>query len=250
MDYELVPVSESLEYDTARPSFINQLLRRLSLLRPAPPLSFSTRKIYPAIIAISLIVFWVFIPSRYPSLHEIHHHRIQFDFEQESSAARQVRLDRQHEVREAFLHAWKGYKDHAWLKDEVKPISGESKDPFVGWAATLVDGLDALYILGLHDEFKGALKALDSVDFSHPNAEWVPVFEVTIRYLGGLLGAYDVSEGKYPILLQKADELGEFLFRAFETPNGIPVPYYEWQKTDQELKGSNGVLVAQIGENA
>ena len=106
------------------------------------------------------------------------------------------------------------------------PISGGYKVPFVGWAATLVDGLDTLYIMGLHEEFNYALEALDSIDVSQPNTQRVPVFETTIRYLGGLLGAYDISGGKYPILLQKADQLGELLFRAFNTPNGIPVPYY------------------------
>jgi mannosyl-oligosaccharide alpha-1,2-mannosidase len=75
------------------------------------------------------------------------------------------------------------------------------------------------------------------------------VFEITIKYLGGLLGAYNVSGGKYPILLQKADQLGEFLFHAFHTPNGIPVPYYWPQRNNDGLDGENGVLIAQIGEN-
>lgn len=73
------------------------------------------------------------------------------------------------------------------------------------------------------------------------------MFESTIRYLGGLLGAYDISEGKYPKLLEKADELGEFLFQAFNTANGLPVPYYNWKNTNDVLRGSHGVLVAQIG---
>jgi len=128
------------------------------------------------------------------------------------------------------------------------PISGGEKDPYVGWAATLVDSLDSLYILGLQDEFGHALEALHSIDFTTPNVERVPVFETTIRYLGGLLGAYDVSGGKHPILLEKADQLGEFLFRAFSTPNGIPVPYYWWQKPNDNLEGDTGVLIAQIGE--
>lgn len=172
---------------------------------------------------------------------------IQFAFQREGGSAKRIRRDRQKKVRQAFLRAWKGYREHAWLHDEVTPLSGGHRDPFVGWAATLVDGLDSLYIMGLQDEFDGALEALKSIDFSRPNAERVPVFETTIRYLGGLLGAYDVSGGKYPLLLQKADQLGEFLFQAFDTPNGIPVPYYRWQKTNQKLEGELGVLVAQIG---
>lgn len=176
--------------------------------------------------------------------------RIQHQFKKESSASKRIRLDRQHHVRKAFLHAWKGYSDHAWMHDELSPLSGEFRDPYVGWAATLVDGLDALYILGFRDEFKRALKALKHIDFTKPNAERVPVFETTIRYLGGMLGAYDISGGEHPILLQKADELGEFLFRSFNTSNGIPVPYYWWEKPHDVLEGESNVIIAQIGKNS
>lgn len=135
------------------------------------------------------------------------------------------------------------------MHDEVLPLSGGYKDPFVGWAATLVDGLDTLYIMGLQEELDGALEALKSIDFSKPSQERIPVFETTIRYLGGMLGAYDISGAKYPILLEKADQLGELLFQAFNTPNGIPVPYYFWGKGNGNLRGENHVLIAQIGEN-
>lgn len=230
------------------------MFRQLSLFRRYTPLMFlSTRQIRYIAVAATLLALFLILPQHpsSPTTPEEHKppspFRIQFQFKKESTQARIVRADRQKQVREAFLHAWKGYSDYAWMHDELAPLSGGFKDPYVGWAATLVDGLDALYILGLHDEVERALKALESIDFTKPNAERVPVFETTIRYLGGMLGAYDVSDEKYPILLQKADELGEFLFRSFDTPNGIPVPYYWWGKTDQKLEGENGVIIAQIG---
>ncbi|RAL66909.1 hypothetical protein DID88_007691 [Monilinia fructigena] len=135
------------------------------------------------------------------------------------------------------------------MHDEVMPLSGGQKDTFVGWAATLVDSLDTLYIMGLKEEFEEALEFLKQIDFSKPNAERVPVFETTIRYLGGLLGAWDISGHQYPILLEKAKQLGDFLFRAFNTENGIPTPYYWWEKELPKggtIPGENGVLVAQI----
>jgi len=234
-------------------SFPPSSIRRM-FLRRSPLKLLSKRQIRYITIAFVLVIFIVFLPH-HPSLQSTpkkHNRsspfRIQFEFQKESSAAKRIRLDRQQNVRKAFLHAWKGYSDHAWMHDELSPLSGNFSDPYVGWAATLVDGLDALYILGLDDEFKRALKALKSIDFTKPNAERVPVFETTIRYLGGMLGAYDVSGGKYPILLKKADELGEFLFRSFATPNGIPVPYYWWGNPDKKLEGEDGVLIAQIGE--
>lgn len=183
------------------------------------------------------------IPTKIPSISSI-----QASFPRESAAAKAVRLERQGRVKEAFQHAWKGYKEHAWLHDEVMPISGGQKDSFVGWAATLVDSLDTLYILGMKDEFEEALKALEQINFSKPNADRVPVFEITIRYLGGLLGAWDISDNKYPILVEKAKQLGDLLYRAFDTQNGIPVPYYSWEKHGTtKLLGENGVLVAQVG---
>lgn len=73
------------------------------------------------------------IPSSIP--------KIQHVFGTETSADRKVRLARLEAVKGNFTHAWKGYKDHAWLRDEVMPISGGYHDPFGGWAATLVDSL-------------------------------------------------------------------------------------------------------------
>jgi mannosyl-oligosaccharide alpha-1,2-mannosidase len=174
--------------------------------------------------------------------------RIQALFPHESGAVRSVRIQRQSKVREAFQHAWKGYREHAWMYDEVMPVSGGHKNGYAGWGATLVDPLDTLWIMGLKDEFEESLKALEQIDFSKPNEGRVPIFEVTIRYLGGLLGAWDVSEHKYPILLEKAKQLGDLLYRAFDTPNGIPVPYYDWEHHGTEkLLGQSGVILAQIG---
>lgn len=186
-------------------------------------------------------------PSPAAAPTEKRQYNIQAIFPSEYPATKDLRLQRREEVKEAFKHAWKGYKEHAWLHDEVMPLSGGHKDPFAGWAATIVDGLDTLYIMGMIDEFEDALKALEKINFSKPNAERVPVFEVTIRYLGGLLGAWDISGHKYPILLKKATELGDFLYGAFNTESGIPVPYYWWEReVDGLLTGDNGVLVAQI----
>jgi mannosyl-oligosaccharide alpha-1,2-mannosidase len=67
--------------------------------------------------------------------------RIQHDFGKEPATERKVRIARLNAVKGNFTHAWKGYKDHAWLRDEVMPLSGGSHDPFGGWAATLVDSL-------------------------------------------------------------------------------------------------------------
>jgi len=63
--------------------------------------------------------------------------RIQIARPREDAIARKLRLERQAAVRASFQHSWSGYKDHAWLHDEVTPITRKAKNPFGGWAATL-----------------------------------------------------------------------------------------------------------------
>jgi mannosyl-oligosaccharide alpha-1,2-mannosidase len=155
--------------------------------------------------------------------------KIQHRFPDESYWSRTERERKQAAIKQTFKKAWTGYKEHAWLHDELSPISGGNRDPFCGWAATLVDSLDTLWIMGFEDDFKEALEALKEIDFTTSGRADIPVFETTIRYLGGLLGAYDVSGAKYKILLEKAVELGNVLMGAFDTPNRMPITYYRWK---------------------
>ena len=156
--------------------------------------------------------------------------QIQHDFDLEFQTQEPEMIKRQEAVRRTFQHSWNGYYDRAWLRDEVLPISGGHRDTLGGWAATLVDSLDTLLIMNLDSEFEEALEAISEIDFSNPKLPDLNVFETTIRYLGGLISAYDLTEGKYPILLNKAHELGEFLYGAFDTPNGMPQMRWPWSR--------------------
>jgi hypothetical protein len=135
--------------------------------------------------------------------------RIQFSFPPQDAAESQMQVA----VKEAFIHSWNGYKKYAWLKDEVAPLTGGHRNTLSGWAATLVDSLDTLWIMGLEKEFHEAINAAATINFQTPASLPINVFETTIRFLGGFLGAYDVSGGNYPILLEKAREIGEVGFQ-------------------------------------
>ena len=177
---------------------------------------------------------------------------IQHDFKEETPDAKIKREERQAKVREEFLRAWIGYKEKAWLHDELSPVSGGFRDPFCGWAATLVDTLDTLWIMGLQEEFEEAARAVDLIDFTTSRRSDIPVFETTIRYLGGLLAAYDVSGGVYKNLLEKAEELADILMGAFDTPNRMPVLYYRWKPTfsSQPHRANQRSNTAELGSLA
>lgn len=127
---------------------------------------------------------------------------------------------RQAAVVEAFQHAWKGYKKHAWGHDNLKPLSKAHHDWF-RLGLTIVDSLDTMYIMGLKEEFdEGTEWVRTRLAFKEFND--VNLFEVTIRVLGGLLSAYHLSGN--PLFLDKSVDLGERLLPCF-TRSPSPVPY-------------------------
>ena len=96
--------------------------------------------------------------------------------------------------------------------------------------ASILDALDTLHMMGLHDEF-GRARAwvAANLSFTTPRAmeSWdrsveqhVSLFETTIRAIGGLLGAASVS-GDAMFVAKAADIAGRTL-QAFDTPTGVP----------------------------
>ncbi|RYP27966.1 hypothetical protein DL767_007431 [Monosporascus sp. MG133] len=167
----------------------------------------------------------------------------------EDAEAKEIRLKRLAAVKESFIHSWEGYKMAGWLHDEVRPVSGTFKDPFGGWAATLVDTLDTLWIIGLKEDFELAVKACEEIDFTTTATQLINVFETTIRYLGGFLAAYELSEKQYPSLLRKAVEVADLIMCAFDTPNHAPITRWDWRAyTAGEAQiASHSTLVSEIG---
>ncbi|KAL9256242.1 Mannosyl-oligosaccharide 1,2-alpha-mannosidase MNS1-like protein [Drosera capensis] len=130
-----------------------------------------------------------------------------------------IALERREKVKEAMLHAWSSYEKYAWGQDELQPQTKNGVNSFGGLGATLVDSLDTLYIMGLDEQFQRAREwIVNSLDF---NKDYdASVFETTIRVVGGLLSAYDLSNDK--VFLEKAKDIADRLLPAWDTPSGIP----------------------------
>ena len=154
--------------------------------------------------------------------------KMQPPFKDESSSQKLERLQRLAIIKKTFEHAWNGYKTRALGHDELRPVTESHRNPFNHWGATLVDALDTLWIMDMKTEFAGAVDVVKKIDFTTSARRDIPVFETAIRYLGGLLGAYDVSGHRYTVLLDKAVQLADILLGAFDTPNRMPVLYYDW----------------------
>lgn len=125
---------------------------------------------------------------------------------------------RQQAVVAAFKHAWKGYKDHAWGFDELKPLS-KGHHTWFDLGLTLVDSLDTMWLMGLKEEFQEARDWVANKMIIQQNRD-VNLFETTIRVLGGLLTAYHFTDDH--IFLDKAKQLGDCLLPAFHSQSGVP----------------------------
>ncbi|KAI1358526.1 glycoside hydrolase [Xylaria arbuscula] len=175
---------------------------------------------------------------------------IQYAFQEDKSAggvAREAVLElRRDEVKEAFVKSWKSYKNVGFGYDELLPVSGEGHDVdgFGGWGATLIDSLSTLWIMDLKDDFHEAAAAAVRIDYSKTRDTSINYFETTIRHLGGLLSAYDLS--RETALLEKAVELGDMLYMAYDTPNRMPGFWLNFReaKTGQQIAGSRSPSAA------
>ncbi|RWW42355.1 hypothetical protein BHE74_00052102 [Ensete ventricosum] len=151
-------------------------------------------------------------------------------------------VSRQQKVKEAFIHAWSGYRDYAMGYDELMPLSRRGTDGLGGLGATIIDSLDTAIIMGADEIVMEAMSWIENKLIERIEKKGqVNLFETTIRVLGGLLSAYHLSGGdnvttgdigipmtlkgvKSDILLEIAKNLGDRLLSAF-TSSPTPIPF-------------------------
>ncbi|KAJ2856670.1 hypothetical protein J3B02_001471 [Coemansia erecta] len=172
---------------------------------------------------------------------------VQHSFADETPEERNIRRERAVAIKKGFLYAWNGYKKYAYGADEIDVLAKKPKTTRNGWGATLVDALDTLWVMDLKDEFWEARDFVAKLDFQKDGGQLAKVFETNIRYVGGLLSAYELSQDK--VFLQKASELADLLLPAFNTPLGLP-----WQMINittgvgsSESLGKTSTNLAEIG---
>eukprot|EP00803_Ostreobium_quekettii_P009198 evm.model.scf_3184EXC.2 EVM.evm.TU.scf_3184EXC.2 scf_3184EXC:6154-8690(-) len=125
-------------------------------------------------------------------------------------------------VREAFRHAWSGYKKWAWGRDELAPVSRRGVTTFGDLGVTIVDALDTAIVMGLADAYAEARAWVASSLRFERASEGVSFFETIIRVLGGLLSAHYLTGDA--LFLERAVDLGDRLVGAYAaSPSGLPM---------------------------
>lgn len=122
-------------------------------------------------------------------------------------------------VKNAFVHAYNGYREYAWGYDDLKPVSKTGMN-FIGLQSTLVSCLDTMHLMGLDEEYTTAREAVASGFHGGTSDGVVSVFESSIRIIGGFLGIYHLTKDE--MYIEKAEIVAASLLPAFNTPSGLP----------------------------
>ena len=105
------------------------------------------------------------------------------------------------------------------------PLSRRARDwgkgATKGLGLTMLDAVSTLWLMGLEDEFHEVRRwAAEELDFDQDYD--ISAFESTIRMVGALVSAYELSGEKHPELVAKARQLADILLVAYNTSSGIP----------------------------
>jgi hypothetical protein len=146
------------------------------------------------------------------------------------------------EVRSETLRSWKAYEANAWGYDGYNPIAGTTHNWYdESMYITLIDAYSTLHLMNFTAEAARIETFIsDSADFNKDI--FVKTFEINIRVLGGLLSMYEITGN--PSILAKAQDLGDRLLPAFDSPTGLP--YYSVNLATGDVQNPN-INVAEAG---
>lgn len=127
------------------------------------------------------------------------------------------------QVKSETARTWEAYKKYAWGHDVLLPLSKGHQDWYEkSLNISPIDAYSTLKVIGLEKEASLVEQyVMDSISWDIDLD--VKVFEVNIRILGGLLSMYEYSQN--PKVLEKTEDFGKRMLKAFDTPTGIP---YYW----------------------
>ncbi|KAF7360386.1 alpha-1,2-Mannosidase [Mycena venus] len=142
-----------------------------------------------------------------------------------------------------FTTSYDAYKKYAFGHDDLSPVSKGFNDQRNGWGASIVDAMPSMVIMGLEADFIEAVNFSAHIDFSASktpdNVRIRSIFETTIRYLGGFLSSYELSNYKYPVLLQKAKEVADKMAYGWVGNNTIPYGFLQFSTNTPQIATEN-----------
>jgi len=139
----------------------------------------------------------------------------------DGAALAQYKTEMADSVKQEFLFAWDNYKTYAWGHDELDPLTHSGTDwyPPMTFYFTPVDAFDTMVLMGLTAQADSVRQLIDQNLSFNKNVS-VSGFEFTIRFIGGLISAYQLTGDVK--LLSLARDLANRILKSFNSPTGMP----------------------------
>ncbi|KAJ6588148.1 glycoside hydrolase family 47 protein [Mycena capillaripes] len=147
---------------------------------------------------------------------------------------------RRDDAKKLFTTSYNAYKQFAFGHDDLSPVSKGFSDGRNGWGASIVDAMPTMVIMGLEDIFEEAVNFSSKIDFSKSQTgDTVSLFETTIRYVAGFLSSYELSDKKFPVLVQKAKEVVDKMAFAWVGNHDVPYGFMDFSTNKPKISTSN-----------
>ena len=132
------------------------------------------------------------------------------------------------EIKAAYRASYSAYLKYASGHDALLPLSNSFTDPFGGWGASVVDSLSTSFLMGHTDLYNQGVEYSKKIDFTKTSSESISLFETNIRYLAGLISAYELGGKKEHKLIDQAKVVGDHLITGWLGENPLPCNTLKW----------------------
>ncbi|CBQ72197.1 related to Mannosyl-oligosaccharide alpha-1,2-mannosidase precursor [Sporisorium reilianum SRZ2] len=142
------------------------------------------------------------------------------------SATSKARAD---QIKAAYRTSYEAHLKYASGHDALLPLSNGFEDPFGGWGASVVDSLSTSFLMGHMDLYDQGVEFSKRIDFTKTASSSISLFETNIRYLGGLISAYELGGKKEHKLIEQAKVVGDHLITGWVGhDNPLPCNTLKW----------------------
>ncbi|GAC92612.1 glycoside hydrolase [Pseudozyma hubeiensis SY62] len=140
----------------------------------------------------------------------------------------QLSKTRAKQIKAAYRTSYQAYLKYATGHDALLPLSDGFADPFGGWGASVVDSLSTSFLMGHRDLYDQGVEYSKRIDFTKTSSSSISLFETNIRYLAGLISAYELGGKKEQKLIDQAKVVGDHLITGWLGTNPLPCNTLKW----------------------
>lgn len=122
---------------------------------------------------------------------------------------------RARQIQAAFSANLDAYLKYAWPGDELYALTSNGSGPaanlYGDWGASAVDAISTALVMGQSAQADRLIDLALRIDFTTTRQAKISLFETNIRYVGGLISAYELDGARHFGLINQAATIADKL---------------------------------------